>query len=74
MERKGFLRKSSEYCTCNGGVLTTGFEDEWGYWDVCSKCGKRIEDGHHFYNHYDGEDHEEFWTANGDIETDRDDD
>ena len=30
-----------------------------GYWDACCNCGKKIEDGHHFYNHYDGEDHDD---------------
>lgn len=57
-----------EYCNCGAHTsITSGFEDDWGYWDVCTNCGKRIEDGHHFYNHYDGEDHEEFWGPNGEI-------
>ena len=33
--------------------------DEWGYWDVCCTCGKPLEDGFHYYNHYDGEDHDD---------------
>lgn len=57
-----------EYCTCkNISSVTTDFEDDFGYWDVCTKCGKRLENGHHYYNHYDGEDHEEFWGSNGEI-------
>ncbi len=62
--------KLERYVYCNCGLhvsITTGFEDDWGYWDVCTNCGKRIEDGYHFYNHYDGEDHEEFWGPDGDI-------
>ena len=63
-----------DFCKCKTASLTTGFEDDFGFWDVCVNCGKRIEHGHHYYNHYDGEDHIEYWTANGDIETDEDDD
>ncbi len=52
--------ESEGYCECkSSGSITTGYEDEWGYWDVCVKCGKRIEDGHHFFNHYEGEDHDD---------------
>lgn len=48
-----------DFCKCDSidGVYT-GFDDVWGYWDVCTKCDKRIEDGHHYYNHSDGEDHD----------------
>ncbi len=55
--------KKNDYCTCNSNHgVTTGFEDDWGYWYVCCSCGKKIEDGHHYYNHYDGEDHDdEIW-------------
>ena len=63
------------YCTCkNVRTVTVGFEDSFGYWDVCVKCGKRVEGGHHFYSHYDGKDHEEFWTMDGGIEIENDDD
>lgn len=50
-----------DYCKCDDWSegVTTGFEDDWGYWDVCCKCGKKIEDGHHWYNHYDGEDYDD---------------
>jgi len=48
-----------EYCTCSrSAVISSGFEDDFGYWDVCVDCGKKIDDGHHYYNHYDGKDHE----------------
>lgn len=58
----------NDYCVCNSrSSITTGFDDEFGYWDVCVNCGKRIESGHHYYNHYDGEDHEVFWGPNGEI-------
>lgn len=51
--------KNSDFCQCQEKAgITTGFEDDFGYWDVCSKCGKKIEDGHHYYNHYDDEDHD----------------
>lgn len=49
-----------KYCNCkNSSSITTGFEDDWGYWDVCCDCGKPLEGGYHDYNHYDGEDHDE---------------
>lgn len=56
----GGHKYGKKYCNCkNSSPITTGFEDDFGYWDVCCDCGKRIEDGHHYYNHYDGEDHDE---------------
>lgn len=49
-----------EFCTCKElHSITTGFEDDFGYWDVCCDCGRKIEDGYHYYNHYDGEDHDD---------------
>ncbi len=58
----------SEYCNCTERTaITTGFEDDFGYWDVCMRCGKRLEGGYHDYNHYDGEDHELFLGPGGDI-------
>lgn len=65
----------NDYCKCEQiSCITVGFEDDWGYWDVCTNCGKRLENGHHYYNHYDGEDHEEFWGPNGEIYIDNEDD
>ena len=62
------MDRKIEYCNCKSvACVTTGFEDDFGYWDVCITCGKKIEDGHHYYNHYDGEDHEVFFGPNGDI-------
>ena len=49
-----------EYCTCGSErSVTTDCENESGYWYVCCNCGKKIEDGFHYYNHYDGEDHDD---------------
>lgn len=54
------MKRKIEFCKCEKlEKITTGFEDSFGYWDVCCKCGKRLEDGHHYYNHYDGEDHDD---------------
>lgn len=49
------------YCKCKKVIAVTTEEDEdgFGYWDVCNGCKKRIEDGFHAYNHYDGEDHDD---------------
>lgn len=60
--------KENDFCMCKTiSSITIGFEDDWGYWDVCTKCKKKIKDSHHFYNHYDGKDHEEFYGPNGEI-------
>lgn len=49
-----------EFCNCeNLSSITNDFDDEFGYWDTCCNCGKRIEDGYHYYNHFDGEDHDD---------------
>lgn len=55
------MDKTEEYCTCGhpNGVTSDTESSEWGYWLVCCNCGKRIEDGFHYYNHYDGEDHDD---------------
>lgn len=47
------------YCQCSIPSAMTSENSEWGYWDVCCDCGKPFEDGFHYYNHYDGEDHDE---------------
>ena len=53
------MKKTNQYCQCTEDTnITTLFEDEFGYWKVCEKCGKKLEDGHFYYNHYEGEDHD----------------
>lgn len=49
----------SEYCTCKNRSSVTSEIGDFGYWYVCCDCGKRLEDGFHYYNHYDGEDHDD---------------
>lgn len=53
--------KESEYCSCerDAGIYSNTDIDEFGYWDMCSKCNKKIEDGFHYYNHFDGQDHDD---------------
>ena len=48
-----------EYCTCEGTECVHAEIGEFGYWLVCEKCGKPVEDSFEYYNHYDGEDHYE---------------
>lgn len=49
-----------DYCKCaRVKGITSGCEDDFGYWDVCCDCGKPLEDAYHYYNHYDGEDQED---------------
>lgn len=68
------MRYLRDYCKCKDREsVTSGFEDDFGYWIICTTCGKPLEGEYHFYNHYDGNDHEEFWDINGDIYTNEDD-
>ena len=53
-----------EYCTCKfekGETVEVYIDDddEWGWWDVCCKCGKEIEGTYTPFNHFDGEDHDD---------------
>lgn len=49
---------SNEYCTCSNHTTVTGDYQDFGYWLVCVKCGKRIEDSFTYYNEdYDEEDY-----------------
>lgn len=50
---------NNDYCKCKHIKSITTEEGDFGYWDVCCQCGKRIENGLHYYNHYDGEDHDD---------------
>lgn len=56
---KGRPIEKVDYCKCKSTTSITSEIDEWGYWDICCKCGKPIEDGFHYYKHYDGEDHDD---------------
>lgn len=51
--------QKSEFCSCKNiiSIYTDTESSDFGYWDVCSNCNKKLEDGFHYYNHYDGEDH-----------------
>lgn len=67
-KEKSEMNDKNEYCNCTKhSSVTAGFEDDFGYWLVCTDCGKKIRDNYHYYNHYDGEDHEMFLGPNGDI-------
>ena len=49
----------SEFCVCKNlnSIASDTEASEFGYWDTCCICEKHIEDGFHYYNHYDGENH-----------------
>ena len=51
----------SDYCTCTDskGITSDVGSSEFGYWDICLKCGKRMEDGFHYYNHCEVEDQDD---------------
>ena len=55
------MLEKEEFCKCKhrSGITSDTESDEFGYWDICCDCGKRIEDGFHYYNYYDGEDHDD---------------
>ena len=54
----------NDYCQCKNMKSITTEACEHGYWDICCQCGKRIEGGFHYYNHYDGEDHDDIDILN----------
>jgi hypothetical protein len=56
---KGIPIDEIGYCRCQGRPPITSELEEFGYWDICCSCGKPLEDGFHYYNHYDGEDHDD---------------
>ncbi len=59
MHFQGRELRKDDYCQCKQRKVVSSFEEEHGYWDICCDCGKPIEDGFHYYNHYDGEDHDD---------------
>ena len=58
---KQTYKDNAPFCTCRFSHWQTSDteSDPNGYWDTCVLCGKHIEDGFHYYNHYDGEDHDD---------------
>lgn len=52
------MKRNLKYCDCKRPSAVTTENDEWGYWEICCDCGKRIEGSYHYYNHYDGIDHD----------------
>ena len=49
----------ADFFKCTLCSAITSQMEEFGYWDVCCDCGKPLEDGFHYFNHYDGEDHDD---------------
>lgn len=58
-ERDRMVDEKKDFCKCQSVTAITSEEGEFGYWDICCTCGKPLEDGYHYYNHYDGEDHDD---------------
>ena len=56
---RGIELSNSDYCQCKKRSAVTSEVEDFGYWDICCDCGKPIEYGFHYYNHYDGEDHDD---------------
>ena len=56
---KGVPIEKIGYCKCRQQSAIFTENEEFGYWDVCCDCKKPLEDGFHYYNHYDGEDHDD---------------
>ena len=55
-----YSNNDSEYCICDRPAIYADTDmSEFGYYYRCSKCNKRIDDEIHYYNHYDGEDHDD---------------
>lgn len=53
------LYTNRDFCKCANLSSVTSEISEFGYYDVCCTCGKPLENGFHYYNHYDGEDHDD---------------
>ena len=55
------FEKENDYCKCNApsSVTSDTESSDFGYWFVCCDCGKRLENEFHYYDHYDGEDHDD---------------
>ena len=47
------------FCKCKDIKSVTTVLDEFGYWYVCCECECKIEDEFHYYDHFDGEDHDD---------------
>jgi hypothetical protein len=62
-----------QYCECHGTYPVTDVQGEFGYILICTKCKKPLKDSYTTFNHFDGEDHEMFWGAGGQIIDDYDD-
>lgn len=58
---KNIKKEINEFCTCDNiiGTYSDIESSGFGYWDICANCNKKIEDGFHYYNHYDGEDNDD---------------
>lgn len=39
-----------EYCKCNGSYGIYIDHKDFGYWDCCVNCERKIEDGYHYYD------------------------
>jgi len=53
--------ETDELCNCNGAypIYSDTESSEFGYYYRCSHCDKKIDGEIHYYNHYDGEDHDD---------------
>jgi len=59
MKKSDYEIINGPFCKCKNIKSVTSVNDEFGYWDVCCECECKLEDGFHYYNHYDGEDHDD---------------
>lgn len=51
------LVDTSDFCSCRilHSVTADTESTEFGHWDTSCICGKHLEDGFRYYNHYDSE-------------------
>jgi hypothetical protein len=44
------MKEENDFCKCSvvNGVYSA--LDHWGYWDCCTDCDKKLEDGFHYYD------------------------
>lgn len=46
-----------DYCRCEKVESVSSDTDDFGYWDICNRCRKPIEDSYEYFNSCEGEDY-----------------
>ena len=55
---KDYFVDDSKYCSCKALYSSTIEPVDVGYWDVCTICGKRIQNCFHYYPEFKGQEYD----------------